>query len=587
MITCKLSLRVEYKTYVVPLDMEQDTGDVQEIPIVLKENDYVSIKCEIQNTLIQPVLWIQDCEWKKFDRTEAEGNTFKYIWEKQDIFRKHFGSCCFTILLGHGESIVKTFRFKAIDVISKQKVAGTQKIFSSLEEKMDRLLSDCFSDTLRRGGNRDLSARHPKTVLNEALECMELFEELIPAILKRPLRRLQSHSVLSPFDRVNRVREQSVSWLYCHPDEFYAGDRSDFASVLWENRPYKINHLMEEQNQGNPDVYENRIITGLLLNIIRRVQGIREYYALQEQHYKKRLWRNKQFQTDMPYNYRDFPSITAEFSISFCREQEEQCDLIISRANSILTTLQRIIDLPGIEESPRFTPGFQQNPAYRAIFEKAIDWYQLGELNLNGERYLFSITGIDKLYKFYCLSRMIETLQSMGYCLASTQDNMDNGNIGFRQHYYFTRRQGEAIEIWYEPYIGVGRSDIEKLVRRSGSFYYQPDFVLAAAHGREKVYTIIEAQYAALPKVKEDLPDLVFKYLHRLGSPEGGFSPVWFLFAACPANEDDADDPIYLQNHIAHAPIDLPCIGVLPINPGKNDSLYEFFEFILGTGRQV
>ena len=113
---------------------------------------------------------------------------------------------------------------------------------------------------------------------------------------------------------------------------------------------------------------------------------------------------------------------------------------------------------------PNLTPKFSSQPHYFEVFVQMVEWYRLGKLNVDREKYLLSLRTLDKLYEFYCLFLLIEALQKSGWELRQSvakQTIASATRYGEWQitpnneyNFYYNHKR---IKLQYEPRINLAR----------------------------------------------------------------------------------------------------------------------------------
>lgn len=545
---------------------------LQEKVLTLLEDYEVAFEVVLENDFQNPSLWLQDLELGYYTSKDNFTNgCTKYNWKPDKFFRNHFGYCQLSLSgIRKVEDIVEEKRvfFPYIEILAtKVNAQNTTRMLNYLELKLKDVVRTCFSETFWAQGSSKIGIAHSNDIISQAQDCISVLENILPQIKRRPVSKLSPRIRTEYSKETQNVSEQTLNWLCSSPDVLYTTKKDNYLSFKVRNRYFAPERLVIEELEENKDIYENRVIMGLVNNMKARLQEVKGFYLLQEIRFKEESDDSETF--GIPLNYQRFTTVASRFGIPFCQKQVASCEILLKRVDKLLRELMNFLDVTESETIPRLTPKFRNHPHYRQVFETCIRWYRLGRLSYSGDIFLFGIKSLDLLYEFYCLFRLIESLEEIGYTLNNSikeaQDLFGRPN----RMYYFSNIYMESIQLWYEPEIGMFKSDVKELIRLDERAPLRPDFVLMIKSNSRSRYAIFDAKYSTVQTTKEYyMPDLVYKYLHKIGSPYGGFSPVWFLWAITPSNSHV--NPYYMfKKRLGKLP--LPCVGILPLNPGEED----------------
>jgi hypothetical protein len=578
-VECLLVLEIDGDRYeIAPLGSNAPILTLSGIKI--KEDALVGIEVHVGLAQPSPVLWLQDLELTGFDSKEKIINDLGtvYKWRKDKWFRNHFGYCQFVVTQEEEENL-KEYLFPHIEVLAKKfKAESAAKMLEYLEEHLDDVVKTCFSATHGMGENQPEGLASPNAIIKEAQDCLSVLERVVPQVINKPVSRLEPHNKVVALSQAHNISEKSLVWLCSHPEVFEPAVNQGFYSLKVDNRPYKLTTILEECLLDSSNIYENKVLIGLIINIRRSILRIKEFYLAEQSRFEKSK-RDVEIDT-IPIGYQRFDDVAARFGLPYCRYKIQQCTDILKASDRLLRMLKGLGKVEPVEGIPKLTSRFHSYPHYRVAFEAALSWYKLGNANIAGEAYLFALKSLDLLYEIYCLFRLIENLQKLRFHKEES-NNLVSFTRKYRRldtrpdrYYLFSGARGETISLWYEPEIRYGNhnSQVPGLTNLSSRYRsLQPDFVLgvSSADGKLK-YAIFDAKYSNIDKTwKYHIPDLIFKYLHCLGSPMGGYSPVMFLWAFCPDFLETKLQP--LQKSFNTSLMQIPCIGVAPVIPGKED----------------
>lgn len=550
-------------------------------PLRIKENDLVRIEVTVSGDHYPPKLWLQDLELSSYSNNKTlDGGIKQYIWSEEKWFINHFGYCQLSLLFQNLNE-KKNIIFPYIEILaSKLNAECTSEMLKYLEKRVEDVVSTCFSLTHQNKGIHKPGSNHPNYIIEETRKCLETIERLLPIVLKRPVSRLEPYCKIVPIAQVKSISEKSLTWLCSHADLMEPSDWRTARSYKIKNRYFTFQEVLEESLVENTDIYENRVLMGLLSSVKIILNQIKDFYAAHEKRFRN-FYKTYE-KPSIPPNYQRFENIAAQFGFPYCQRKVQQCYDLLKKANQITKMLESRMNINPIIGMPKLTPKFQSYPHYRSIFEMAVRWYRLGSLNLVGDSFLFALKSLDLLYEVYCLFRLIESLKILEYSkvfsskFPSEIEEFKSMLCPAPDRYYrFIGPEGEVVHLWYEPDIGRSKSDIKDLVRIYGEVPLKPDYVIGFEFKNINMYAVLDAKYSNTVITEEiNIPKLTFKYLHQIGSTEGGFSPVMFLWAICPdLHEFSSGIPQYLLKRQKNKPIPIPNLGILTVTPGKEDKM--------------
>lgn len=585
---CLLVLEIDGERYEIS-PLESNALAITLSDIKIKEDSLVGIEVHVGLAQPPPVLWLQDLELKGFDSKEKiiHDLGMVYKWKQDKWFRNHFGYCQFAVT--QEEENLKEYLFPHIEVLARKfKAESAAKMLEYLEEHLDDVVKTCFSATHGMGENQPGGLAPPNAIIKEAQDCLSVLERVVPQVINKPVSRLEPHYKVVAASQAHNISEQSLIWLCSHPEVFEPAVNQGFHSLKVDNRPYKLTTILEECLLDSSNIYENKVLIGLIINIRRSILRIMEFYLAEQRRFDNSI-RVVEIDT-IPIGYQRFDDVAAHFGLPYCRYKIQQCTDILRASDRLLRMLKGLGKVDPVEGIPKLTSRFHSYPHYRVVFEAALSWYKLGNANIAGETYLFALKSLDLLYEIYCLFRLIESLQKLRFHkeesnnLVSFTRKYRRIDTGPDRYYLFSGTRGETITLWYEPEIGYSNrnSQVPGLTNLSGYGFLHPDYVLGVSttDGNQK-YAIFDAKYSNIDKTWRDyIPDLIFKYLHKIGCPMGGYSPVMFLWAFCPSFSEIKLQP--LQRSVNTNPMQIPCIGVAPVTPGKEDEIVDLLKLILG-----
>lgn len=503
----------------------------------------------------QPRLWIGDAGIEPSE-VRLTGILTEYRWysRKSSFFLNHFGTS--QILLELSERTgVKTFQTFVEVYARKLNAERAELLLQYLENHFDDIIQSCFSLTAQDYGadEEPNGFRHARVLMEEAERGLESLRTSLMRLRQKKRSRLVPTLSLRSWSQVSYAGEYATHWLTSHPDVLVPSP-GDARAVAIGNRRYTPQVIETEELIEDTNVYENQIIHGYLLDVSTKLQEIESYYQDQLEFVEE-----LKAPTDVPIDYQSFSVMRKKFGRTYYERLLGQCRNLQNLCRYFQHQLREVIPVQRpLRESPKLTSGFHSYPHYRSLFERIRAWYALGGLDRRLDSFLLGLRTIDKLYEFFCLFRLIAALKEIGFEVQqatnlnvpphldseSDSDSIVAAKNPFNK-YIMSNRSSRWITLYYEPHLSAVDSDLSNLAdlkHSSRKFIYRPDFVLEIKNSKEDRYIILDAKYKDPRFFGDELPEMVLKYLHGLGSVRGGFSPIDALVLLYPKQSDDLND---------------------------------------------
>ncbi len=581
------------------------TETINKNMVGVKENEMVYFELYSSNMLYNPELWIQDYVIYPSESIPKNGSGYLYRWKPNERpFVNYFGHCKLTLQYCEDENVSHIISISTIiDVFAvKFKAEQAKSMLDYLEDRMDDVVRTCFSRTHWNTSAQDDGMSHARAILQAAESCLVRIEYNLPRFRHKPVSKLSPQNTLQPANQVDLITPSSLEWLTQNPEQLVLPDPLSSHTIKIRNRLLGIQEMMGERLIEDTNTYENQAIMGLMTNIMDMLQEIKSKYKQLRDAIKINTKR-----TDIPTNYRSFDEIRQTFGRKLYDEQIKKCDSLQKRCSFCLQFWERHLPTTeAIRYLPNLTPQFSSQPHYFEVFIQMAEWYRLGKLNIDGEKYLLSLRTLDKLYEFYCLFLLGEALQKSGWELrqsiakrpTASAVRYDEWQISPNDEYNFSLKH-KRIRLQYEPRIKLAKDSEEELVYVWEGYsrrypYREPDFVLRFSDGQEHKYVIFDSKYMKPSGARGQLPTLTKKYIHMIAGKSGGVSPVKALFALHPKDIERSYRGVYLHSYY-QKPYDIgskypvvPTLGTIEITPenhrlnrdGLSQRLKEIFAFM-------
>lgn len=586
-----------------PLDLT-DVPDTDPPSVRLTEDEPVEFVLRCHED-VQPRLSIQDVEldrphWQKI------GDVVEYRWEPHPggppPFLNHFGYCILTIEFLSGMGQEESISYAAVEVFARKPNAErAERILDYLESRMEDVSRSCFNaahpGVSHADGEVPQSGNIPASVLLQSIAGhLQTVAALLPRFRYRKRCRLAPTPKRIKAAQAVNLTEHSVHWALTHLDTLLPVSAPTAGSIAVGDRFYELDEIETYALTEETNVYENQVIAGYLESIAARLSEVERFCLGQLQ-----ALENEGFLALVPSGYGSIFDIKRKVGrkrfgklLAECAALQRVC------ADQSAFWRKHLPVTRTVREMPEVTPGFLASPHYHQAFRQVVAWHGLGRLNLAGERFLYGLRTIDRLYEFYCLFRLVETLRGAGWEPVGQELRPPTPRIRERLDwdarpdnvYTFSNRDGERITLFYEPEIEWTPDGALGLVRTmEGGAGFLPDFVVKfepgfefeAAGPQPPSYLILDAKYVSpylalnFDLMKSEMTKITMKYLHGIGAPDGSYSPVKGIFVLHPQSfHAAAPGPPYRAYHARNFDLfsetpAVPILTAIELTPGSGD----------------
>jgi len=561
---------------------------------------------------VQPRLYVQDTELDRPFRQKTEGGGYEYWWEPHagapSWFLNHFGYCILTLEVlpyDQAEAAAPSYvsSYAAVEVFARKPNAErAERILDYLESRMEDVSRSCFNAAHpgaepEAGGPAPQTGDVPASVLLQAIAGhLETFAAQAPRFRYRKRCRLAPKPARIKASQAANLTEHSVHWALTHLDTLMPVGAPTPGSIAVGGRFYELDEIETYALTEETNVYENQVIAGYLESIAARLSDVERFCLAQLQ-----ALESDGFVATVPAGYGSIFDIKRKVGRKRFGRLLAECTALQREAADQSAFWRRHLPVARtVREMPTVTPGFLSSPHYHQAFRQVVAWHGLGRLNLAGERFLYSLRTIDRLYEFYCLFRLVETLRESGWEPSGRQRRLPPPSARAVQDwearpdniYAFAGREGERVTLFYEPEIertaqgtaqGTAGGALGLVRTMEGGAGFLPDFVLKfepRAGGRPS-YLILDAKYVSpslalnFERSRSELTKITMKYLHGIGAPEGGRSPVQGIFVLHPQSfHSAAPGPPFRAYHarafdlFSEAPA-VPFLAAVELTPGE------------------
>lgn len=550
----------------------------------VRETERVSFILRTSHPMARALLWVQDIGLDPTSERLPIGteDLHEYIWAPEDqIFLNHFGWSNLTIelLTTQGRQTLYTGLDIFATKLNEDRVRG---MLLYLESRMEDITRSCFTATSQQTGGSAVG-QTLLVLLQESEHQISRLRSLLPRFQRRKRSRLTPKSVITRVEEATQLTEKSVSWVLSHPDQLVLSSSPVPSSILFGNRYYDIPEVESDTLYEDVNVYENQIIAGYLESLRGRIEEIDRYAEGTQRSVERADY------ISVPTGFASFSRIQKEYEQKFCTRIREKCSVLERMCLDCAMFFEQHLPVTyTLPEMPKMTPGFLSAPHYYEIFEQIVAWYRLGKLTMSGERYLYGLRTLDKLYEFFCLYQTIGALEHEGWRLDEVSGPRSQSpelmwDARPAEQYSFVRLGAGKLRLFYEVSIHSRPNTFLSLVVSEYSvldarpiYERRPDFLIELITENKSVFIIMDAKYSTRGVVwKQYLPQLTMKYVHGISSTDGGNSPVVALFVIYPRALGESSDRYDLfhqpsSDMFSRRPT-FPLLGAINVSPNNSN----------------
>lgn len=484
----------------VARDLTGSLGDI----IDIYELDFVSFQMNLEGSL--PKIYIEDYEVV----IERKNNYF--ISEKYQFFRESFGLSCVRIYCGD-----QVFEYTFNVLAEKVTCDKATSIIEYVYKNNPNLLKVNFSRTSVEKSLIKDESTHFESFLDFSQSLINYLDSkkiILSKLVKKKF--IIQKSVIG-----NHVNKQiNPEEVICNIDKLYQDNTS--SEIIINRNYYSSDGLEYDSLNETYDFSDNQaILSGLiytrlnLSKILDIIDGInlneisnsdKEYSSFKKNHhYRKDISKIILKVTSGGILKRVlFLLKEIEYYIHFFKNK-----LKISYNGPIYPRLSKITS---------------NHPFYKDVFNKIRYIYECGSFGLSDVIAKIKIRSMSKIYEFFCLYKLVEVFEKIGFTLIS---EIKDGDIPKE---IVMNKGDKFIHLYYEKIIdyidnlptntsGLVSVDYEHS-KRDKYNYYNPDFVILIkdANKNHGSYYIFDAKFRRIENLKKDqvLKEIKYKYFDNI-----------------------------------------------------------------------
>lgn len=468
-------------------------------------------------------------------------------WGHESIFHNYYGLAELVLCsrVEEDEDLRIIEKFQPIDVLAKKiNSERVEAMLNFLAVESNESLLSFFRVTRLRAGFKE-GDKSVGFLIEQLERCADLIRSEIPKICSCPIARLNPTIRIVPGEFSSRIDETTLAWLSENSDVLSAADDYESAIMDFEGELYSAYKLQEATIQEDVDVYENRVLHGFVVTLIRAATDILS--GLETKPSSSRP------QVEVS-GYSSFFSQINRFIKSINSTKIERCRTLLQSLHKLRHKL--IQDLPVTAVAigrPLFTQKARFHINYQRVFNRIISWHRFGAPDWSAQEELFSIQSIPKLFEYYVLFLIKKHIEEA--TIGENKALMDSSLSGDTNTFAY-KIGSNFISLSYETKAWTpdhNQSESECLVNTEGWTTIErgnlkprgssgpnsnrcPDYLIRFSNDQgEARFFILDAKYTKPKKAFNNyLPELTMKYLHGMHEKSTGRNLSVGLMVICP-----------------------------------------------------
>ncbi len=328
-------------------------------------------------------------------------------------------------------------------------------------------------------------------------------------------------------EKLRYFTPETLRFITMHPEELVPSSHS--TGIRFGGRSFIPQRTWIQGDKVDRNVYENQIVLGFLPTVISYAQKL---IGL--------LTEKDRATLENASDLADSAKIILNADKEWIKDIRNELISLRDRLQSLFITYREFLGATPalVSRVPEPTAVFLRIPAYNRVYNLLDQWFHLREVTFKKNTFFFDAWKVSRVYEYYCLIRLIEEIQSLGFEI-DYQDNFnweELPNIDEADkinNIYLFRRNTETITLYYEPKITcqlnkesdlylyknstgyLRKIDSNSLIFEKGSdkSWYTPDFVIKRQIDGKASYLIADAKFSTQDDIVHlQLVPVLFKY---------------------------------------------------------------------------
>lgn len=532
------------------------------IPIDIHELDDIGFSIISENKIKNLSIFIEDYNIN-FDCQESDDG-YIYNIKSEKYFQEFFGNSIVTFNIDD-ENYSLFFNVKW----NKIELYQIKEMIDYVFKKNELIIRLCLSKTTMGVGVNENKKSDPETIISAAEKTLEKINSY-----KNNFHRLSHSKIVNnksvsppsennfydPFDLLANLDELSI----CSENE----------SVVINGQKYSIKNIPSINLIESKKTKENSIIIGGLYSILHKINTL-----------KKNIFKNNVGIKSYDDEYKETISLDEALAFISYDNMNLRCVNIIKKCEYLIIFFEKKLGFVYQGElKPIFNSFVRHNKMYKEIFSELRYWYFLGLPNLDGVNYLIKLRSLSKLYEYFTLFNIVETLEKNNWKIVSILENAecitfmkDNNKINI---YYEKRISPYTEYVKHNEIIDISKKTLAQI--KNNEFWYRPDFTLEIINNHDNGFIILDSKYSSKNNIKKyHIKNLIDKYLINLrvfNKHKNSIvnNKIFSIYAIFPERNDKNKNVIsYWSNKIENVK-NYPLIGMKLLSPGF-DSNFDLF----------
>ena len=386
---------------------------------------------------------------------------------------------------------------------------------------MDWMLSPRQSSSsdfsLHDSGSVFDGAKTLRSFLRLCDEALEVYEKYLPLFQSRPHSAILKRAEVVGTDKVRRFDRGELDWLSKNADVLYEVERK--TPIVICGTSYMALRVQTERSYKSFDTMENRAI----LSFLREITKTLIEAASQAGDRIEKLEEVSVRLNAVRANEGVFPALVI---IESCLRKEKP---LVAQATGLADrskALSRLLSdaLPNVRKVafrvPKRSKVFQEVMPYFDIHAQMRKWDAFGEFNMLRDELILHAWKMDKLYEYYALYRLLDSLCDIGFTPDTSFDapmSQVHYTPSYSSYYrnerqianiYRLARGAERLVLFYEPVVFANNlvengMDIHRTTKTEGGSdsCWTPDYILCYSRRGKTTKIVLDAKFSTAASV--------------------------------------------------------------------------------------